>query len=100
MHFRLPSGYETVKIIGMTTTKTAAGAEAGEAPSPVSTGVPIEAVPLSALPGHAIAPEKNFRWRAGEITRLDALCDVVFGFAITLRAVSLEVRPTYAELMG
>jgi uncharacterized membrane protein len=100
MHFRLPSGYETVKIIGMTTTKTAAGAESGEAPSPVSTGVPIEAVPLTAPHRPGIAPEKNFRWRAGEITRLEAFCDVVFGFAITLLVVSLEVPHTYAELMG
>src|SRR5436305_10308404 len=43
--------------------------------------------------------EKYFRWRAGEITRLEAFCDVVFGFAITLLVVSLEVPRNYAELM-
>lgn len=46
-----------------------------------------------------LAPEPGFRWRAGEITRLEAFCDVVFGFAITLLVVSLEVPRTYAELM-
>jgi Endosomal/lysosomal potassium channel TMEM175 len=48
----------------------------------------------------AIAPERYFRWRAGEITRLEAFCDVVFGFAITLLVVSLEVPHSYAELMA
>ncbi|HZQ68325.1 MAG TPA: TMEM175 family protein [Terriglobales bacterium] len=46
-----------------------------------------------------LAPEKDFRWRAGEITRLEAFCDVVFGFAITLLVVSLEVPRSYSELM-
>jgi uncharacterized membrane protein len=47
-----------------------------------------------------LAPERNFRWRAGEITRLEAFCDVVFGFAITLLVVSLEVPRSYDELMA
>jgi uncharacterized membrane protein len=47
-----------------------------------------------------LLPEKYFRWRAGEITRLEAFCDVVFGFALTLLVVSLEVPRTYSELMG
>jgi Endosomal/lysosomal potassium channel TMEM175 len=47
-----------------------------------------------------LQPEKFFRWRAGEITRLEAFCDVVFGFALTLLVVSLEVPRTYAELMA
>ena len=46
-----------------------------------------------------LLPEKHFRWRSGEITRLEAFCDVVFGFAITLLVVSLEVPHTYAELL-
>src|SRR5262245_27694051 len=48
---------------------------------------------------HVLPPEKYFRWRAGEITRLEAFCDVVFGFAITLLVVSLEVPKNFAELM-
>ena len=46
-----------------------------------------------------LLPERFFRWRGGEITRLEAFCDVVFGFALTLLVVSLEVPRTYAEMM-
>jgi uncharacterized membrane protein len=46
-----------------------------------------------------LLPEKYFRWRSGEITRLEAFCDVVFGFALTLLVVSLEVPRNYEELM-
>lgn len=47
-----------------------------------------------------LLPEKYFRWRSGEITRLEAFCDVVFGFALTLLVVSLEVPRNYAELIA
>lgn len=62
----------------------------------------VPAAPVYATTQHrpAIVPEKYFRWRAGEITRLEAFCDVVFGFAITLLVVSLEVPHTYAELLA
>lgn len=46
------------------------------------------------------APAVKFRNRAGEITRLEALSDGTFAFAITLLVVSLEVPNTFAELLG
>jgi len=47
-----------------------------------------------------LLPEMYFRWRAGEITRLEAFCDVIFGFALTLLVVSLEVPRNYSELIA
>ena len=46
-----------------------------------------------------LPPEKYFHWRGGEITRLEAFCDVVFGFAITLLVVSLEVPHSFDDLV-
>ena len=42
---------------------------------------------------------KKFRWRSHEVTRIEGLSDAVFGFAVTLLVVSLEVPKTFAELM-
>lgn len=46
-----------------------------------------------------VPPEKHFRWRGGEITRLEGLTDAVFAFAVTLLVVSLEVPHTFQELV-
>jgi uncharacterized membrane protein len=39
----------------------------------------------------------GFRLRGTHMSRIDGFSDVVFGFALTLLVVSLEVPRTYAE---
>lgn len=46
-----------------------------------------------------VGDNKKFRWRSHEVSRTEGLSDAVFGFAITLLVVSLEVPKTYGELM-
>lgn len=41
----------------------------------------------------------DFRWRGGEISRLEGLTDGIFAIAITLIVVSLDVPRTFAELV-
>ncbi len=43
--------------------------------------------------------EQTFRWRGNEVSRVEGLADAVFGFAVTLLVVALEVPKTYAGLM-
>ncbi len=40
----------------------------------------------------------DFRWRGGDVSRLEGFSDNVFGFALTLLVVSLEVPKTFDEL--
>ena len=47
-----------------------------------------------------IARPTDFRYRSTEIMRIEGLSDAVFGFAVTLLIVSLEVPRTYAELVA
>jgi uncharacterized membrane protein len=46
-----------------------------------------------------LGDDKKFRWRSHEVSRIEGLSDAVFGFAVTLLVVSLEVPKTFAELM-
>ena len=41
----------------------------------------------------------GFRWRSREIARIEGFSDAVFGFAVTLLIVSLEVPKTSTELL-
>ncbi|HEY4612547.1 MAG TPA: TMEM175 family protein, partial [Bacteroidota bacterium] len=43
--------------------------------------------------------EKDFRWRGGEISRVEGFTDAVFAFAVTLLVVSLEVPHTFNDLL-
>jgi uncharacterized membrane protein len=42
--------------------------------------------------------KEGFEWRGTEITRFESLSDAVFGFAVTLLIVSLEVPRTFNQL--
>ena len=53
------------------------------------------------LSRHEFGQADGFRWRnAGEISRIEGFSDAVFGFAVTLLVVSLEVPKTYEELIA
>jgi len=43
--------------------------------------------------------EQHFRWRGTEVSRVEGLTDGVFGFAVTLLVVALEVPRTFNGLM-
>jgi uncharacterized membrane protein len=43
--------------------------------------------------------ESGFRWRGGEVSRIEGLSDAVFGFAVTLLVVSLEVPTSFDQLL-
>ncbi|MGD9981225.1 MAG: TMEM175 family protein [Hyphomonadaceae bacterium] len=47
---------------------------------------------------HPMAGERDFRWRGGSPTRVEALSDMVFAFALTLLVVSNAPPASFAEL--
>jgi uncharacterized membrane protein len=47
----------------------------------------------------APSEEQHFRWRGTEVSRVEGLTDAVFGFAVTLLVVALEVPNTYDGLL-
>lgn len=46
----------------------------------------------------SLAGERHFRWRGGDVSRVEGLSDAVFAFALTLLVVSLEVPRSFDEL--
>jgi uncharacterized membrane protein len=47
-----------------------------------------------------IGGEEGFSWRGEDVQRIEGLADAVFGFALTLLVVSLEVPNTFDELFA
>ena len=47
-----------------------------------------------------IGSEEGFSWRGEDVLRIEGLADAVFGFALTLLVVSLEVPNTFDELLA
>jgi uncharacterized membrane protein len=47
---------------------------------------------------HPLKGEKDFRWRGGSPTRVEALSDMVFAFALTLLVVSSAPPASFADL--
>ena len=47
-----------------------------------------------------LGAEKEFRWRGGEVSRIEGFSDAVFAFSVTLLVVSLEVPKTFNDLMA
>ena len=48
---------------------------------------------------HPLKGERDFEWRGGNPTRVEALTDMVFAFALTLLVVSNSPPNSFAELI-
>jgi uncharacterized membrane protein len=60
----------------------------------------MEVVLRRRLAQRSIGSEEGFSWRGEDVLRIEALADAVFGFALTLLVVSLEVPNTFDELLA
>src|SRR3712207_5105099 len=56
--------------------------------------------PYTTLFRSRIGGEEGFSWRGEDVLRIEGLADAVFGFALTLLVVSLEVPNTFDELLA
>ena len=54
---------------------------------------------ISTITIDVMAHRMPFRYRSEEVSRLEAFSDVIFGFALSLIVISLEVPKTYDALM-
>ncbi len=52
----------------------------------------------SSIAKTSLGEEPGFRWRGGEISRIEGFSDNVFGFALTLLVISLDVPKTFTQL--
>ncbi len=48
---------------------------------------------------HEVGHSPHFRWRGGEVSRLEGFSDAVLGFALTLLVVSLDMPENFDELL-
>src|SRR5918996_5170970 len=60
----------------------------------------MEVVLRRKLAQRRIGGEEGFSWRGEDVLRIEGLSDAVFGFALTLLVVSLEVPNTFDELLA
>jgi uncharacterized membrane protein len=60
----------------------------------------MEVVLRRRLAQRSIGSEEGFSWRGEDVLRIEGLADAVFGFALTLLVVSLEVPNSFDELLA